>query len=382
MINSILRLSVVVLAGIAPLLGASKLAAAIETEAREAILLDFDTGAELFSKNPDQLMPPASMTKMMTIYLLFERLKQGRLSLKDEFVVSEKAWRKRGSKMFVEVGKRVPVEDLMRGIVVQSGNDATIVVAEGLAGSEEAFAREMTAKAREIGMANTTFRNASGWPDPEHMTTARDLATLVEATVRNFPDLYRYYAEATFEYAGIQQHNRNPLLGRMPGADGLKTGHTEEAGYGLAASALRDGRRLILVVNGLPSEKSRRAESQRLLDWGFREFGSYKLFSAGETLTNVGVWLGEKNNISLVAERGVTMTIERNLRKSMKVLVRHEEPIPAPITKGDKLGQVEISIEGRQPIVVPLAAGESVPRLGVSGRMSAALGYLLWGAAK
>lgn len=376
--------SVFILAALAPIFLQAIMnpVSALETEAKQAILIDYDTGAELFTKNADDLMPPASMTKVMTIYLLFERLKQGRLSLSDELVVSERAWRKGGSKMFVEAGKRIRVEDLIRGIIVQSGNDATIVVAEGLAGSEEAFAREMTAKAREIGMSNSTFRNASGWPDPEHRTTARDLAVLVDATIRNFPDLYHYYAETTFQYSGIKQHNRNPLLGRMAGADGLKTGHTEDAGYGLAASAMRDGRRLVLVVNGLPSEKVRRAESQRLFDWGFREFGNYKLFETGEQISSVGVWLGEKANVPLVAERGATLTIERALRKSLKVMIRHEEPLPAPIAKGDKVGEIEIGIAERQPITVPLLAGESVERLGVSGRFSAALGYLLWGASK
>ncbi len=210
---------------------------ALETSAKQAILLDFDSRAVLYSKNADNLMPPASMTKMMTIYLLFERLKEGRLALDDELLVSRKAWRKGGSKMFVEAGKRVRVEDLIRGIVIQSGNDATIVAAEGLEGSEQAFAREMTMKARDLGMSNTTFRNASGWPDPEHRTSARDLAILAEATIRNFPEMYRYYAEREFTYSRILQRNRNPLLGRFQGADGLKTGHTEAAGYGLTASA-------------------------------------------------------------------------------------------------------------------------------------------------
>lgn len=373
-----------ILAAVIPLfLGSgARLAHALETEAKQAILVDFETGAELLSKNADELMPPASMTKMMTIYLLFERLKQGRLSLDDELVVSEKAWRKGGSKMFVQAGKRVRVEDLIRGIIVQSGNDATIVVAEGLAGTEEAFAREMTEKAREIGMADSTFRNASGWPDPEHRTTARDLATLIGATIRNFPDYYRYYAETTFEYSGIRQHNRNPLLGRSVGADGLKTGHTEDAGYGLSASAKREDRRLILVVNGLPSEKSRRIESQRLFDWGFRDFDNYKLFAPGEQITSATIWLGDKASIPMVSQRGVTLTIERALRKSLKVLVRHQEPLPAPITKGDKVGEVAVTLAEREPIVIPLLAGESVERLGVGGRLSAALGYLLWGASK
>lgn len=374
-----LMLAAVVLVLVAALPGPTK---ALDTTAKQAILIDFETGVELYSKNADELMPPASMTKMMTVYLIFERLKEGRLSLDDELRVSRKAWKKGGSKMFVEVGKRVRVEDLIRGIVVQSGNDATIVVAEGLSGSEEAFAREMTIKARELGMSNSEFRNASGWPDPEHRTTARDLAILAEATIREFPDFYRYYAEGTFTYSNIKQSNRNPLLGRYRGADGLKTGHTENAGYGLTSSAVRNGRRLILVLNGMPSERARRNESQRLLDWGFREFGNYKLFETNEEIASVGVWLGADTHVPLLAKTGVLLTMERRLRKTLKVTISHDDPLPAPIKKGNALGEMTVSIAEREPIKIPLIAGKDIERLGPSGRISAALSYLLWGASK
>ena len=361
---------------------APSVARALETSAKQAVLLDFETGVELYSKNADEMMPPASMTKMMTVYLLFERLAEGRLSLDDELLVSRKAWKKGGSKMFVEAGKNIKVEDLIRGIVVQSGNDATIVVAEGLAGNEDAFAREMTDKARELGMSNTTFRNASGWPDPEHRTSARDLAILAEATIRKFPDYYKYYSEREFTFSNISQRNRNPLLGRLKGADGLKTGHTENAGYGLTASATRNGRRLILVLNGMPSDRARKNESQRILDWGFREFGNFNLFAADEKITSGGVWLGEKSSISLLAKEGVLLTMERKHRKSLKVTIRYMEPIPAPIKKGSKLGDIVVNVTDRNPIQIPLIAGEDVQRLGPSGRISAALGYLLWGASR
>ena len=357
-------------------------ARALETNAKQAVLLDFETGVELYSKNADELMPPASMTKMMTVYLLFERLAEGRLSLDDELLVSRKAWKKGGSKMFVEAGKNIKVEDLIRGIVVQSGNDATIVVAEGLVGNEDAFAREMTDKARELGMGNTTFRNASGWPDPEHRTSARDLAILAEATIRNFPDYYKYYAERKFTFSTITQRNRNPLLGRLKGADGLKTGHTENAGYGLTASAIRNGRRLILVLNGMLSNRARKNESQRILDWGFREFGNFNLFAADEKITSVDVWLGEKSSIPLLAKEGVLLTMERKHRKSLKVTIRHTEPIPAPIQKGSRLGDVVVNVADRNPIEIPLIAGEDVQRLGPNGRISAALRYILWGASR
>lgn len=361
---------------------APSVARALETSAKQAVLLDFETGVELYSKNADEMMPPASMTKMMTVYLLFERLAEGRLSLDDELLVSRKAWKKGGSKMFVEAGKNIKVEDLIRGIVVQSGNDATIVVAEGLAGNEDAFAREMTDKARELGMSNTTFRNASGWPDPEHRTSARDLAILAEATIRNFPDYYKYYAERKFTFSTITQRNRNPLLGRLKGADGLKTGHTENAGYGLTASAIRNGRRLILVLNGMLSNRARKNESQRILDWGFREFGNFNLFAADEKITSVDVWLGEKSSIPLLAKEGVLLTMERKHRKSLKVTIRHTEPIPAPIQKGSRLGDVVVNVADRNPIEIPLIAGEDVQRLGPNGRISAALRYILWGASR
>ena len=355
---------------------------AFDIKAKQAILVDFDTGAELYEKNADELMSPASMTKLMTVYLIFERLKDGRLLLDDELNVSRKAWKKGGSKMFVEVGKRVRVEDLIRGIVVQSGNDATIVVAEGLSGSEEAFAQEMTTKARELGMSNSNFRNASGWPDPEHRTTARDLAILTEATIREFPDFYRYYAEATFSYSGIKQSNRNPLLGRYNGADGLKTGYTENAGYGLTSSATKNGRRLILVLNGMPSEKTRKIESRRLLDWGFREFENYNLIKTNEEITSVGVWLGTDTHVPLLAKTDVILTLKRSLRKTLKVTISHDEPLPAPIKMGSAHGEMTISVAERDPIKIPLIAGKNIERLGPGGRIPAALSYLLWGASK
>ena len=355
---------------------------AIEISAKQAILIDFETGTELFKKNADELMSPASMTKLMTVYLIFERLKDGRLSLDDELHVSRKAWKKGGSKMFVEVGKQVRVEDLIRGIVVQSGNDATIVIAEGLSGSEEAFAQEMTMKARQLGMSNSQFRNASGWPDPEHRTTARDLAILTEATIREFPDYYQYYAEGTFSYSGIKQSNRNPLLGRYKGADGLKTGYTENAGYGLTSSASKDGRRLILVLNGMPSEKVRKIESQRLLDWGFREFKNYELIKTNEEFASVSVWLGTDSHVPLLAKTDLLLTVARRLRKTLRVTISHDEPISAPIKKGTELGEMTISIAERKPIKIPLIAGKDIERLGPSGRIPAALNYLLWGASK
>jgi len=258
-----------------------------QTTAKQAILMDFDTGAVLYAKNADTPMFPASMTKIMTSIMVFDELRAGRLQLDSTFRVSENAWRKGGSKMFVRVKDDIKVEDLLRGIIVQSGNDASIVVAEGLAGSDETFGDQMTERAREIGLQDTVFRNATGWPDPDHVTSARDLAKLAAYLIREYPDFYSYYSEKEFTYGKsldgkpITQGNRNPLLYKSVGADGLKTGHTEASGFGLTASAIRGDRRLVMVINGLNSVRARSSESERLINWGFQVFDNYPLFQAG-----------------------------------------------------------------------------------------------------
>ena len=352
---------------------------AIETDAKQAIVIEFDTGAVLYHKDADSIMFPASMTKMMTAYLLFERLKNRSLSLEDTFRVSEKAWRKGGSKMFVKVGDRVSVEDLIRGIVVQSGNDATIVVAEGIGGSEAAFGDLMTEKARALGMANSTFRNASGWPDPDHVTTARDLAILAERTIRDFPEHYHYYSELSFKYNNIKQSNRNPLLYKNMGADGLKTGHTQASGYGLTASAKRNNRRLIVVANGFSSVKARAAGSERLIDWGFRTWNNYALFEAGEKIADVPVWLGEADSVPLLIKDKLVITIPRKSRSKMKVAVSYEEPVSAPIKAGTQIATLVVTAPDTDKMEIPLYAGADVPQLGPVGRLGEALRYLVWG---
>ncbi|MDH3701474.1 MAG: D-alanyl-D-alanine carboxypeptidase [Alphaproteobacteria bacterium] len=354
-------------------------AAAFETKAKQVIIVDYDTGTELFAKAADAPMEPASMTKMMTVYLLFEQLKNGNLSLEDTLLVSKKAWKKPGSKMFIEVGKRIKVEDLIRGIVVQSGNDASITVAEGLAGSEAAFAELMTKKARELGMANTTFRNSSGWPDKQHVTTARDLATLAVATIRDFPDYFHHYAETSFTYNGIKQGNRNPLLYKNIGADGLKTGHTERSGYGVAASVKRGKRRVVLVAHGMKSVRERSREAERLIDWSYREFNSYPLLAAAEKVTNARVWLGSAETVPLQISRDLVVVMKRSARRKLKVIARLDEPVPAPIKKGMEIGRLVVTAPDLQPIERPLIAGADVGSLGAFGRLQAAVGYLIWG---
>ena len=355
-------------------------AAAIETTAREAFIVDAVTGRILLDKNADDSMPPASMSKIMTTYLVFERLKDGRISLDDELPVSEKAWRKGGSKMFVEVGKQVRVEDLLRGVIVQSGNDACIVLAEGLGGTEEAFAAEMTRKGREIGLTGSSFANATGWPDPNHRMTARDLATLAMRIITDFPEYYHYYDETEFTYADIRQSNRNPLLYKSLGADGLKTGHTEEAGYGLTASAVQGDRRVVLVLNGLESQKTRSEESARLIGWVFREFGNYTLFKAGDTVEDAGVWLGAAPTVPLIAEQDLTVTLSRRARFDMEVKVVYDGPIPAPLEVGQQIATLIVAAPGEETVEIPLVAGAAVERLGFVGRITASVKHLIFGA--
>lgn len=357
-------------------------AAATETAARYAILLDFDTGAVLLEKNADEPAAPASMSKLMTLYMIFERLKSGSLRLEDTLPVSEKAWRMGGSKMFVSVNTRIKIEDLLRGIVVQSGNDACIVVAEGLAQHEAAFAEQMTQRAREIGLKNSKFANSTGWPDPDHLMSVRDIATLSTIIIREFPGFYSLFAEKSFTYNDIKQSNRNPLLYRYDGADGLKTSHTEASGYGLAASVSKRGRRLLLVVNGLKSQKQRAQETERLLDWAFREFDNYALFNAGETIANADIWLGQEAQVPLVIETDVNLTLPRKSRRKMEVKVNYNSPVAAPIRAGEQLALLTISAPDEETLQIPLVAGKDVLRLGMFGRLSAAFKYLAWGAAE
>jgi D-alanyl-D-alanine carboxypeptidase (penicillin-binding protein 5/6) len=359
---------------------ASPAAGTFQTPAREAILVDYDTGAVLYAKNPDTLNPPASMSKMMTAYVVFQRLKDGSLKLTDTLPVSEYAWRtggsaSGGSTMFLKLGDRVPVEDLIRGIIVQSGNDASIVIAEGLGGSEPAFAEEMTRVAHAIGMKNSTFRNATGLPDPEELVTARDLATLAKRTIQDFPEYYPYYAEREFQHGSIRQGNRNPLLYRNIGADGLKTGHTKAAGYGLTASAKQGDRRLIMVVTGLDSMQQRAEESERLMSYGFREFDNYPLFKAGDAVATAPVWLGTAATVPIVAAKDLVVTLPRKARPEMKVTVTYDQPIPAPIEKGAEVATLVVSAPGFESAQFPLVAGEAVPQKGFIGRIFASVGH-------
>ena len=373
------RFLVILAMALAVAVAVARPATALETPAREAILIDFETGAVLFEKEADRLTPPASMTKMMTAFLAFRALEAETLRLDDVIPVSEKAWRKGGSKMFIEVDSRVTVEDILRGIVVQSGNDAAIALAEAMAGSESAFAQRMTEVAAEIGMTNTVFRNATGWPDPRHRTTVRDLAHLSAETIRRFPKYYPLYQETSFTYNKIRQGNRNPLLYKNMGADGLKTGHTKAAGYGLAASVKRGDRRLILVVNGLSSVRQRASEAERLIEWGFRNFENYDLFKKDEPVEKAAVWLGTADSVPLVLARDLRLTLPRRAWRNIKLTAVYEGPVKTPIRRGQELGRLRISGPGMADISRPLLAGDDVDQLGVIKRIGAAVSFLVWG---
>ena len=367
--------------------GGTALAQGIETRAREAILLDATTGSVLLEHNADQRMPTASMSKVMTMYMVFEALEDRRLSLDDEIEVSERAWRTGGSSMFVEVGTRVMVEDLIRGVIVQSGNDASVVLAEALAGTEDEFARQMTERAHALGLTSSNFTNATGWPDPDHYSTARDLAHLAQGLIERFPQYYHYYSEREFQYGVAPdgepmdpQRNRNPLLGSLDGADGLKTGHTEEAGYGLIGSAVRGDQRLIVVLNGLPTTAARAEEASRLLEWGFREFETVSVFEAGEVIDTGRVWMGTESEVSLVMAEDLDLTLRNADLDGLQAHVRIDEPVPAPIQAGTQPGNAVLvfTAPGMPTREVALVAGHDVDEAGFVGRIAGAVEYLVY----
>ncbi len=356
------------------------------TPARQAVLLDTSTGSILFEKDADTPFPPASMSKLMTVYYAFEAIKQGELALDDEVVVSDETWREwnnRGSTMFLRAKDVVTVADLLRGIIVLSGNDACVVLAEHMAGSHDLFVDWLNAKAVEMGLTGSVFKNANGWPAEGHVMTARDLATLSYRLSVDFPELYPMFAEREYLYKEFNRnkYNRNPLLGRFPGADGLKTGHTEESGYGLAASAEREGRRLVLVLGGLSSTSERTRESQRLLQYGFRNFRHYPLFRAGETVDRAEVWLGDELTVPMVIGEDLAITMSRRQRAEMKVSIEYSNPVAAPISKGQTIGELVVELRGREPIRLPLQAGQAIDDVGGFGKIGAAFSYLLFGSA-
>ncbi len=353
--------------------------AAYETQATAAILYDISTDTILFEKNADTPLPPASMSKLMTLYMLFEALRDGRVTLDTTFTVSTRARQMGGSTMFLDETDRPRVEDLIKGIVVQSGNDACIVVAEGLAGTEDAFARQMNARGGEIGLTNSTFANASGWPDPNHRMSAHDLGTLAHRMIAEFPEYYGYFALEEFDYDGrspSNRFNRNPVLGLGLGADGLKTGHTEEAGYGLVGSALQGDRRIIFVFTGLNSNAERRQEAEAMINWGFRQFIEKKMASAGDILAEIPVWMGDHQQVNATVAKDIELLVPAIGQESVQTRVEYRSPLEAPIASGGTVAELVVSAPDMPEKRIPLVSDREVVRGGFLPRVRASANIL------
>ncbi len=347
--------------------------------AESYILMDHDSGKVLAEDAADERLPPASITKLMTSYVVSHELEAGNIKLEDEVLISENAWRMIGSRSFIEVNTKVPVEALLRGMIVQSGNDAAVALAEHIAGSEEVFAQMMNQYAQQLGMNNTNFMNSTGLPDPNHYTTARDIAILSSALIRDFPDHYKWYAEKEYTYNGITQHNRNKLLWRDNSVDGLKTGHTEEAGYCLSASAKRDGMRLIAVVLGTSSENARAQEIQKLFNYGFRFFETHQLYAAGEKITDSKVWKGASETVDLGLAQGFSVTVPRGQYQDLQATSNLQQPMIAPIAAGTELGQVEVRLGDEVITTQKLVALSDVQKGSWWRRLIDSLLLLIWG---
>ena len=369
---------------LSPVLVHSQTASApiIETDAEQAVILDFETGSVLFAKNGDMLMTPASMTKMMTAQVVFDRLKRGEIGLTDTFTTSENAWRKGGwqsggSTMGLAIDDEPTVEELLRGVIVLSGNDACIVLAEGLSGSEEAFAREMTALARDLGLETATFENATGLYGDNHRISAIDLARLAKIQIEQFPEFYAFYNERSYEWRGISQPNRNPLLGKISGVDGLKTGHLEVSGYGLTASGVQNGQRRVVVVNGLESEARRAQESERLMRLAFTAFESRVIEPSAEPIAEVPVWMGVQRSVPVGLEAPLVVSGHKRAFDGMKTEIVFDGPLEAPIAVGSRIGEVVITMPGQAPVRTGVVALRDVLELGYFGRVVEGLNQML-----
>ena len=351
----------------------------ITSPAKQVVIYDHETDQILFEKNSNSIMKPASMAKVMTSYIVFDKIKDNSLNMSDTFLVSERAWKMGGSRSFLELNSNVSIKDLLLGLIVQSGNDAAVVLAEGISGDEEAFAREMNRYAKLIGMQNTYFTNSTGWPHPDLQTTAQDLVILSKKLIEDFPDLYKLFEEKVFTYNNIKQSNRNPLLYTMSGADGLKTGHTMESGYGLIGSVKRNKRRVTIVINGLNSKKKRTFESKRLFNIVFRETKLLSLFNNQKSVVNADVWLGKESKVNLIAEKPFNKIITPFEYNKTKVHVEWMNPLPAPILKGQKLGSIYISIPGKKMITENLVATKDIAKMSPFLRIKSIMKFLLYG---
>jgi serine-type D-Ala-D-Ala carboxypeptidase (penicillin-binding protein 5/6) len=346
-------------------LGSTAFAQTIDTKAPYAILIDAATGTVLFEKEANVPVPPASLSKLMTMEIVFNALQEGRLSMTDEFFVSENAWRtgganSGGSTMFAELDSSISLENLIQGVIVQSGNDACIIIAEGMAGSEEAFAVEMNRRAADLGLTNSYFINSTGLPDPDHLMSVRDLAFLARYIIATYPDYYKYYSQSEFTWNGIRQYNRNPLLRSVTGADGMKTGYTEDAGYGLVGSAVRADLRLVVVVTGLGSRREREEEARKLMEWGFRAFEQVTLFDAGAEVGTARVYGGETWSVPLTGDGAVQILLPREVRRRLRAEVSYFGPLMPPIEAGDRVASLNVTTESGTSLSVPLYAAEDV----------------------
>ena len=344
-----------------------------QTAAAHAILIEADSGSVLFEKAADDLIPPASLSKLMTQEVVFNEIRQGRLKPTTEFIVSTNAWRRGGapshtSSMFIPIHSKVSVDDLLHGAIIQSANDACITLAEGISGNESAFAELMTKRARELGLTKSTFGNSTGLPDPRQLMTSRELAKLARHIIETYPDYYKYYGEREFTWNKIRQFNRNPLLALNIGADGLKTGFTKEAGYGLVGSAVQNGLRLIVVVNGLRSEKERADEAKKMLDWGFHNFQSGLLFAEGQEIAQAKLYGGAKGQVPLTAGKEVRLMVPRGSRDKIIARVVYSGPVPAPVQEGQNIGTLKVWRGESVVLEVPLQAAESVGTGSMPGR--------------
>ena len=352
---------------------------AIDTKAEQAIVMDFDTNEILFEKNSNIKTPPASMTKIMTVYAAFDRLNNTDLSIENECVVSAKAYKMGGSRNLLEIDDKVSIDELLKGVIIQSGNDASIALAECLAGTEDDFAKLMNVYAKRLGMINTNFLNSSGWPKDNHYSTVYDLALLSNALIKEFPDLYLYFSDKEFTYNDIKQPNRNKLLSSVQGADGLKTGFTRASGWGIAATAKRDNRRITTVINGTNSSRSRLNEASNLINWAFSQTSQKLLADENQVIVEVDVWLGNKPRVNLVSSKKIVSTLSFDQIQLIKSSLEYKRPIEAPIKKGEVYGKLIIDIDGKPNIEVELIAQESVGSVNPISKVFAAMKYLIFG---
>lgn len=351
----------------------------IDTKAEQAVVIEYDTNEILFEKNAEARVASASMTKIMTVYAAFDRIRNTNLSITNKCRISPRAYKMRGSRTFLEIDDSVSIDDLLKGIIIQSGNDASVALAECLGGTEEDFVKLMNIYAERLGMKNTNFTNSSGWPEPNHFSSVKDLAILSNALVRDFSDLYAYFSEKDFTYNEIKQPNRNKLLTNVEGVDGLKTGYTKESGWGIAATAIRNERRITVVINGASSSRSRMNEASNLINWAFNQTSQIILFEKNQVITNVDVWLGSKPSVNLITNNMIVSTLSFDQLQLLKSKIEYTKPISAPVIKGNVYGKLLIDIQGKPTLEIPLLAANDIKEINPIFRIFSAIKYLIFG---